>query len=1043
MALIDSYKPFTEQDTVDTLVLPYLTHEHGFPGPHSLDYQAQHNLIIGTGGSGRYDGLYLSGGYPYVVLEAKRYAHDLTPADAEQARGYAVSDFFDKPVPYLVVSNGREHQFFKLTATISPTDHKLTYAPIPATSWADITTEPPGEVRQLLSQAQLLDTLRSFKRRTSHDLAALFSDPATSKLDPTRHPLGTHLEAIVTARRNFSGETATAADASRRRQQALRQAIEAIALHFTIKILFIKLIEDLSRGSDSPRIIHSLFPQQNYDSMGGLFGYKVLNALDGADRRAALKLYTKANGYYRKLSTSLARVTWQDIFRYGFSVHTAEFGQLFKAKDYDRFLPTEDTLAEIQHRLIEIDIRTAIIYGSATKRTNVIGDIYEQLIDEELRSGLGAIYTPDDTMRFMVELGSQFLGGFRGKKIVEPACGSGHFYREIYRRYVDEVFAASDKAHQPRNEAKAHVEALEHVFGRDIDPFAVQLTLLSTFLEQLKDNIKPGEDDHRRLWLADRAIDTQNSLDPITVDPGAFFDMEKTGDLDEARSLLASCRKVVDPHLMIGNPPYGVSVVKGANYNAVYDLQSNDSYGYFIVNALKRLREGGRLNFIVSSSFLTIGSHRKLRAFILAHSKVVRVIKLHRATFPGIDVFPVVIELERCSNPAARASNIYTFYDLWRLHPAKRRDDLVAAYDAILSDLEAKSPWPFDPTVSARYTVRQGVLPEYHGTPIFEGRRSLYEFMADPPAKAPEATFSRADGTTITAPVSTVRGRNLVKLAKIAEVRIGLQSGDNGRFYKVAAGVKGGATRGGYQEVQEDRIVSQARIDAMTADERVGGLEIDDPTNDPHFVPLDKAGASDIEGGLLPLFYRPVEFYVDWGSEAVGAMKALPGAVFRNSQYYFKNGITYSTTGIYSPTFRLSHGGVFDQKSSNIFCDVMDPYVLLGILCSTLIRYLGKSFINHGVDAQLDELPIALPTPEEAADIKQVVEEIVAAQKADPAYDYRPKLAELDALVNALYGLSAPEVTELEVWYRRHYPNLTEQPDEGAADGDEEATEDA
>jgi type I restriction-modification system DNA methylase subunit len=123
--------------------------------------------------------------------------------------------------------------------------------------------------------------------------------------------------------------------------------------------------------------------------------------------------------------------------------------KLFSARHYDRFLPSDTTLQAIRQDLIQIDIRTAIIYGSATTRTNVIGNLYEKLIDDELRSSLGAVYTPDQTMRFMVDLAERNFTRFRGHKIVEPACGSGHFYREIYRRYVAEVQAQSTKSGFP------------------------------------------------------------------------------------------------------------------------------------------------------------------------------------------------------------------------------------------------------------------------------------------------------------------------------------------------------------------------------------------------------------------------------------------------------------------------------------------------------------------------------------------------------------------------------------------------------------------
>ena len=150
---------YSEQDTADKLILPYLATTHEFPSPDSLDYQAQRTLTLEEGKTGRYDGLYLSGGYPYAVLEAKKFAHDLTDDDVKQARDYATSEHFDISVPFLVVSNGREHRFLKITATIDPVDKKLTYAPIPPANWSTVIAEPPGEVRRLVDAAELLSTL--------------------------------------------------------------------------------------------------------------------------------------------------------------------------------------------------------------------------------------------------------------------------------------------------------------------------------------------------------------------------------------------------------------------------------------------------------------------------------------------------------------------------------------------------------------------------------------------------------------------------------------------------------------------------------------------------------------------------------------------------------------------------------------------------------------------------------------------------------------------------------------------------------------------
>jgi hypothetical protein len=283
------------------------------------------------------------------------------------------------------------------------------------------------------------------------------------------------------------------------------------------------------------------------------------------------------------------------------------------------------------------------------------------------------------------------------------------------------------------------------------------------------------------------------------VNPDYYFDIEKTGDLHRAISRQRSCKRAQFPDLIIGNPPYGVRVVPGAHYDDIHKLQNKDSYGYFLVNALERLAPGARMLFIVSSSFLTIASHLPLRRFVLDHAKIIRVIKLHRATFPGIDIFPVIIELERADESTDRDANVYQYYDLWQLHPIDDEIELRTIYSAILNDLSAKGKLPFDQTRTARYTVRQGLVRSFSRLPIFDAMPQLYEFMQDVFSSAPRTiALSSLDGKRtkeVTAP--RVRDRDVVKLRDVAEVRIGLQTGNNAKFYRTRKGVSGGAVKGG------------------------------------------------------------------------------------------------------------------------------------------------------------------------------------------------------------------------------------------------------
>ncbi len=86
--------------------------------------------------------------------------------------------------------------------------------------------------------------------------------------------------------------------------------------------------------------------------------------------------------------------------------------------------------------------------------------------------------------------------------------------------------------------------------------------------------------------------------------------------------------------------------------------------------------------------------------------------------------------------------------------------------------------------------------------------------------------------------------------------------------------------------------------------------------------------------------------------------------VAKNSEYYFREGITYSylTSGIFSARY-MPAGSIFDVAGSAIFARNREElYVVLGILNSRLARFL-LSLINHTVNFQIGDLR-NLPIPE-------------------------------------------------------------------------------
>ena len=140
---------------------------------------------------------------------------------------------------------------------------------------------------------------------------------------------------------------------------------------------------------------------------------------------------------------------------------------------------------------------------------------------------------------------------------------------------------------------------------------------------------------------------------------------------------------------------------------------------------------------------------------------------------------------------------------------------------------------------------------------------------------------------------------------------------------------------------------------------------------------------------------------------------------------------TFSISGIYAPTFRLNSSGVFEAKGSGLFCDILDDKLLLALVSSKLAKYLFKNNIKHSVDTSGDDIaafPLAcnLHNGMESKLI-ELVDSIIDKQKINPRYDYAShEQIEIDKLVYEAYGLNAEDIAEVENWYARRYPKLSQ-----------------
>jgi len=181
----------------------------------------------------------------------------------------------------------------------------------------------------------------------------------------------------------------------------------------------------------------------------------------------------------------------------------------------------------------------------------------ENYLRKEEWKKFGAVSTPVDVVRFMIDVAG--IERWEGLDILEPGCGFCNFTSEIYRRYPNNRFT-----------------------GVEINPKVYEI--ISRVFQPPRFRIVLGD---FLLWQTDERFD-----------------------------------------LVIGNPPYGIPGDKRfaiklpketrEKYRRLFETAKGkyNMYGYFIEKGVKLLKNGGKLVFIVPSTFMVLDEFSKLREFL-------------------------------------------------------------------------------------------------------------------------------------------------------------------------------------------------------------------------------------------------------------------------------------------------------------------------------------------------------------------------------------------------------------------------------------------
>jgi hypothetical protein len=487
--------------------------------------------------------------------------------------------------------------------------------------------------------------------------------------------------------------------------------------------------------------------------------------------------------------------------------------------------------------------------------------------------------------------------------------------------------------------------------------------------------------------------------------------------------------------IVIGNPPYGGTKIDEKTQEE-YKLASKDPYGAFMSMALnKLLKPNGILCYIVSDTWLTIKSHKPLREQVLQY-ELKNVIRIHKDCFDATVnscIFTVKKTVVSNSVIPSTVEGQIIVADLTNISTRKQipefRDKLFHLEDYV---------GQYTPDFAV-YGYPQSLLQTNSNHSIIVGSPKLFRLMNDTSVTKIEKEIN---GDSI--PFRHVEFNNktieLVRFGDVADIKQGLTSGDNKRFLFQKSNAKGN-----YKLIEdyEQFLITEVELEKIIANEELrneilkNGFNTKNKNSSLYFsgkyiVPYDKGGESDTDSGWLPNYYVPTNYFFDWSEDSLIELKersdypsGKSGKTFwRNKNYYFKKGLSYSFRGEYSPTFRLNSFGAIDVNGPCIFFkNEISDFNYLGLLSSKLFKYLFKLFIQHTVasDAEpISDSPIILNDA-----FKILVNSIIENQKINPRYNYFAKeQKEIDQLVYELYGLNDEDINEVETWFARRYPKL-------------------
>jgi len=326
--------------------------------------------------------------------------------------------------------------------------------------------------------------------------------------------------------------------------------------------------------------------------------------------------------------------------------------------------PTGDGAHDLLAFWQKIDPATGMLihdFSDPEWRTRFLGDLYQDL-SQTARERYALLQTPEFVEEFILDRTldpAVQAFGYATVKMIDPACGSGHFLLGGFRRLLELRLR-----HEPGVAIQAQAQAvLNQVNGIDVNPFAVAIArfrLLTAALRAcgigrlseapaFKVNLATGDSllHGPRLGSENERVAYLHGMDPLQH-------IYETEDADELRRILGQ-----QYHVVVGNPPYIVPADPALS--AAYRERFGSCHGQYslVIPFMERFfhltlrsdqssASAGFVGMITSNSFMRREFGKKLIGQYFQRWNLTHVVDTSRAYIPGHGTPTVILFATNC-----------------------------------------------------------------------------------------------------------------------------------------------------------------------------------------------------------------------------------------------------------------------------------------------------------------------------------------------------------------------------------------------------------